>query len=139
MNNLSGINWLMVTLLYGSGLGLMECLRIRVKDIDFNLNQIIVRDAKGGKDRVTMLPQITKKPLQEHLKKVKKIHEKDLEKGYGTVYLPYALERKYPSASREWEWQYVFPATKISADPRTGIKRRHHSMRLYYKRQSRWQ
>lgn len=126
MDNLSGTHWLMATMLYGAGLRLMECLRLRVKDIDFALNQIIVRDTKGSKDRVTMLPQITKKPLKKHLEKGKKIHEKDLENGCGTVYLPYALERKYPNASREWKWQYVFPATKISVDPRTGIKRRHH-------------
>ncbi len=126
INQLSGTNWIMANLLYGAGLRLTECLQLRVKDIDFEYNQITVRDSKGNKDRITVLPQIIKKPLQEHLKTVKKLHEKDLKDGYGSVYLPYALERKYPNAAKEWGWQYVFPATQISKCPRTGIHRRHH-------------
>jgi integron integrase len=126
LNQLNGAYWIMTTLLYGSGLRLMECLRLRVKDIDFNYNQIVVRDAKGQNDRVTMLPQNVKKPLKQHLLKVKRIHEADFKAEYGAVYLPNALERKYPNANREWGWQYVFPATKISTDPRSGIQRRHH-------------
>ena len=118
--------WLMASLLYGSGLRLMECLRLRVKDIDFGLNQIIVRDGKGGRDRVTVLPDSVKAPMQRHLAKVKALHERDLREGFGDVYLPYALEKKYRNASREWGWQYVFPAAKRSVDPRSGAVRRHH-------------
>lgn len=126
MRHLSGTQWLMAMLLYGAGLRLMECLRLRVQDIDFGYKQITVRDAKGHKDRVTMLPEMVIEPLKKHLKKVKALHEKDLREGFGTVYLPYALERKYPNACREWGWQYMFPATQISIDPRSGIKQRHH-------------
>ncbi|HIQ01624.1 MAG TPA: integron integrase, partial [Anaerolineales bacterium] len=113
-------------LLYGSGLRLMECVRLRVKDLDFAQHQIIVRDAKGMKDQVTILPQSVIPFLQEHLRHVKRVHEEDLDRGYGSVYLPYALEHKYPKASREWVWQYVFPASKLSKDPRSGVIRRHH-------------
>lgn len=109
---------LMVKLIYGSGLRLMECLRLRVKDIDFGNNQILVRDAKGMKDRVTVLPQNLKAPLREHLERVRLLHQDDLSKGYGNVYLPYALERKYPNAGKEWGWQYLFPAKLPSTDPR---------------------
>lgn len=116
----------MANLLYGAGLRLSECLQLRVKDIDFEYNQITVGDSKGNKDRTTMLPQVIKQPLQEHLKTVKKLHDKDLKDGFGSDYLPYALERKYPNASKELGWQFVFPATQISTDPRTGIRRRHH-------------
>jgi integron integrase len=123
---LSGTQQLMAKLLYGSGLRLMECLRLRVKDIDFARRQIIVRDAKGMKDRVTMLPETVIPFLQDHLRHVKRIHDDDLAQGYGSVYLPFALERKYPNANREWIWQYVFPATKLSKDPRSGAIRRHH-------------
>ena len=123
---LSGTNQLIAKLLYGCGLRLIECLRLRVKDIDFAYCQIIVRDGKGEKDRVTVLPQTLIAPLQEHLRRVRMIHDRDLNQGYGAVYLPYALERKYPNAHRQWGWQYVFPAPKLSIDPRTGIKRRHH-------------
>ena len=126
IDQLSGIHWLMAMLLYGAGLRLSECLELRVKDVDFGYNQIIVRDAKGGNDRVTILPEKVKKPLRGHLREVKKIHEADLRIGFGRVYLPYALKKKYPNADKEWGWQYVFPATKISTDPRTGIRRRHH-------------
>jgi integron integrase len=118
--------WLMASLLYGSGLRLMECLRLRVKDIDFAYHQIVVRDGKGNKDRVTMLPTALKEPLERHLVKVKVLHEQDLKEGFGQVYLPFALEKKYPKANREWGWQYVFPAAKRSVDARTGILRRHH-------------
>src|SRR5499433_1733211 len=105
--HLSGTTWIMATLLYGAGLRLMECLRLRVKDVDFTYNQIVVRDGKGHKDRVTMLPQNVKEPLQRHLHDVKTLHEQDLQEGAGHVDLPYALERKYPNANREWVWQYV--------------------------------
>jgi len=123
---LSGTHQLMAKLLYGSGLRLMECVRLRVKDVDFAQRQIIVRDGKGMKDRVTMLPDSLVVPLQEHLQRVKRLHEQDLAQGYGSVYLPFALERKCPNANREWIWQYVFPATKVSRDPRSGAVRRHH-------------
>ncbi|MGA1870593.1 MAG: integron integrase [bacterium] len=123
---LDDTKWIMTMLLYGSGLRLMECLRLRVKDVDFDYNQIVVRDTKGNVDRVTMLPQGVKKPLKHYREKVKRIHEADLKKGYGAVYLPYALEKKYPHANREWGWQYIFPASQISIDPRSGSKRRHH-------------
>lgn len=126
MNHLTGVNWIMATLLYGAGLRLMECMRLRVKDIDFSSNQIIIRDGKGDKDRITMLPQAVKKALSEHLIRVKKIHAKDLKNGYGAVYLPYALQRKYFNANKEWGWQYVFPSSQFSIDPRSGVKRRHH-------------
>ena len=118
---------LMGWLLYGSGLRLMECVRLRVKDIDFAYRQLTVRDGKGQKDRVTLLPERLHVPLRLHLAKVRALHEEDLVQGYGSVYLPFALERKYPQAPRAWEWQYVFPAAKLSVDPRSGAKRRHHA------------
>jgi integron integrase len=123
---MSGTHQLMAKLLYGSGLRLMECVRLRVQDIDFDQHQIIVRDGKGGKDRVTMLPDALVPFLREHLQRVRLIHESDLAQGYGSVYLPYALERKYPNASTEWIWQYVFPSERLSVDPRSGVTRRHH-------------
>ena len=123
---MTGTFQLMAKLLYGAGLRLMECVRLRVKDVDFELNQIVVRDGKGFKDRVTVLPQSVKPLLQAHLERVKLLHERDLKEGAGTVYLPYALERKYPSANREWCWQYVFPAAGRSRDPRSGAVQRHH-------------
>jgi integron integrase len=123
---LDGTKWLMASLLYGAGLRLMECLRLRVKDVDFAANQIIVRDGKGGKDRVTVLPSPLREPLRLHLSRVETLHEQDLKEGVGRVYLPYALERKYRNANREWAWQYVFPAAKRSIDPRSGVERRHH-------------
>ncbi|OPX97379.1 MAG: Tyrosine recombinase XerC [Syntrophorhabdus sp. PtaB.Bin006] len=116
----------MVKLIYGAGLRLMECVRLRVKDIDFANNQILVRDAKGMKDRVTVLPENLKVPLAEHMKRTRLLHEDDKAKGYAAVYLPYALERKYPNAGTEWGSQYVFPARTPSKDPRTGVVRRHH-------------
>jgi integron integrase len=124
--HLSGMSHLMASLLYGTGLRLMECVRLRVKDIDFASQQITVRDGKGAQDRVTMLPQVLVAPLQRHLTRVKLLHEDDLTAGYGEVYLPYALARKNPGAGTSWEWQYVFPATKRSIDPRSGKERRHH-------------
>ena len=124
---LTGTQQLMAKVLYGSGLRLLECIRLRVKDVDFAQHQILVRDAKGNKDRITMLPDAVTILLQEHLHHTKTIHAGDLAQGYGSVYLPYALERKYPNANREWIWQYVFPASKISRDPRTDIMRRHHA------------
>jgi integron integrase len=123
---LSGANRLVAQLLYGSGLRLLECLRLRAKDLDFSYNQIVVRDGKGAKDRVTVLPQNLVEPLRTHLQRVAMIHQNDLAEGYGAVYLPYALQVKYPNANREWIWQYVFPAGNRSLDPRTGLQRRHH-------------
>lgn len=123
---LEGSKWLMASLLYGAGLRLMECLRVRVKDIDFDHNNILVRDAKGQKDRVTMLPASTKIPLKQHIERVRALHLQDLKDGFGEVHLPYALDRKYPNAGREFGWQYVFPASKRSLDPRTRTIRRHH-------------
>jgi len=123
---ISGEYQLMVKIIYGSGLRLMECLRLRVKDIDFGNNQIVVRDAKGMKDRVTVLPGNLRQPLHDHLDRVKMLHQNDIASGYGRVYLPYALDRKYPNAALEWRWQYVFPAKSLSTDPRSGEIRRHH-------------
>jgi len=105
----------------------MECLRLRVKDLDFEQQAIIVRDGKGAEDRVTILPKSLMAPLQEHLQHVKRLHEEDLARGYGAVYLPDALERKYLNAEREWAWQYVFPSERLSVDPRSGVVRRHHA------------
>ena len=126
LSGLEDEKWIMGNLLYGAGLRLMECIRLRVKDVDFGYRQIVVRNGKGEKDRVTMLPACVIKPLQEHLVEVKALHERDLGEGFGNVYLPCALERKYPHADREWAWQYVFPSRKRSVDPRTHIERRHH-------------
>ena len=126
LSRLDGIRWVMASLLYGSGLRLMECTRLRVKDVDFDQHQLIVRDGKGGKDRITMLPDRLVEPLRTHLDKVAVLHKKDLSEGFGAVYLPFALEKKYPNANREWGWQYVFPGGHRSIDPRSGIERRHH-------------
>jgi integron integrase len=126
IGQLTGLHQLMAKLLYGSGLRLLECLRLRVKDIDFAKRQIIVRQGKGDKDRVTLLPASLIQPLQVHLAAVKLRHADDLAKGYGAVYLPYALAEKYPNAPTEWGWQYVFPADQLSLDPRSGQTRRHH-------------
>jgi integron integrase len=124
--HLTGIPHLMASLLYGSGLRLMECVRLRVKDVDFAYHQLIVRDAKGAQDRVTMLPQSLEETLQRQLTRTKLVHAEDLAAGYGEVYLPYAFARKDPHAGTSWEWQYVFPASKRSIDPRSGRERRHH-------------
>jgi len=123
---LEGKNWLMGQLLYGAGLRIMECVRLRIKDVDFEYKQINVRDGKGHVDRVTMLPILIIDNLKRHIDKVKLIHQRDLESGFGTVYLPYALERKYKNANRDWVWQYVFPASTLSIDPRSGRRQRHH-------------
>jgi integron integrase len=117
---------LLVNLLYGCGLRLMECIRLRVFDIDFSYNQIYVRNAKGGKDRVVPLPQRLIGAIHAQIAVVEKFHEKDLKEGYGEVYLPFALARKYPNAAKELGWQYLFPATKVSVDPRSKKIRRHH-------------
>ena len=121
-----GTKWLMASLLYGSGLRLRECLRLRVKDVDFEYRQIMVRDGKGAKDRVTMLPASLVEPLREHLAGTRKLHERDLAEGCGDVELPDALQRKYPKAAYEWGWKFVFPSHKRSTDPATGVIRRHH-------------
>lgn len=123
---MSDTHGLMAKLLYGCGLRLMECVRLRVKDIEFEQNQLIVRDGKGMKDRSTMLPEQLKPFLSEHLRRVKILHEEDIKRGFGEVHLPFALERKYPNAAKEWGWQYVFPSERISKDPRSGKMRRHH-------------
>ena len=123
---MEGIHKLMTQIMYGSGLRLMEVLRLRVKDLDFDNRQIVVRDGKGENDRVTMLPDVLMDRLRLQINKVKAQHDLDLAMGYGTVYLPYALERKYPNANREFAWQYVFPAPVLSIDPISGVKQRHH-------------
>ena len=126
--HLKGDYRLMTELLYGAGLRLMECVRLRVKDIDFGYGHIMVRDGKGLRDRITVFPQRLRQPLQRHLERVREIHQRDLANGNGRVYLPFALDRKYSSANRSWPWQYLFPADKLSNDPRSGEKRRHHIM-----------
>jgi integron integrase len=126
LDAMTGVFQVIAKILYGCGLRGIECVRLRVKDVDFGLNQIIVRDGKGKKDRATMLPEEIKLQLEAHLKYVKKQHEADLSRGYGMVFLPDALERKYRNANKEWGWQYVFPSKTLSVDPRSGIKRRHH-------------
>ena len=128
---MQGTKWLMASLLYGAGLRLRECLKLRVKDVDFDYGQILVRDAKGGKDRVTMLPQSVIEPLREHLVRVKVLHERDIASGHGDVELPDAIARKYPRAPYEWGWKFVFPSHKLSVDPRTGVIRRHHVFENY--------
>jgi len=117
---------LMANLLYGCGLRLMECVRLRIKDVDFDYHQIIVRNAKGNKDRVVPLPRRLVKPIKKQIEYVEKTHQDDLKEGYGEVYLPYALSRKYPNAATEPGWQYLFPASRLSADPRSNKIRRHH-------------
>lgn len=124
--NLSGDKWLMASLMYGAGLRLMECLCLRVQNIDFSRNEILVRDGKGAKDRITMLPESLKNPLQEHLKKVKTIHERDLGEGWGRVLLPDALDRKYPNAPKDWRWQWVFPQEIRWTIPKNGEEGRYH-------------
>lgn len=126
LGQLKGDYRLMAELLYGSGLRLMECARLRVKDVDFGYNQITVRDGKGLRERVTLLPQGLRRPLRSQLERVKELHRHDLANGRGRVYLPFGLRRKYPNAERAWAWQYVFPATKLSVDPRSHETRRHH-------------
>ncbi|MDY6843437.1 MAG: integron integrase, partial [Thermodesulfobacteriota bacterium] len=115
-----------IKLIYGCGLRVMECVRLRVKDLDFENKSLVIRSGKGDRDRVTTLPEMLHEPLKKHLREVKKIHELDLTAGNGSVYMPMALARKFPRASKEWAWQYVFPSNHLSLDPREKIIRRHH-------------
>jgi len=126
LGHLRGSAWLVAVLLYGSGLRLMEALSLRVKDVDFSRKEIVVRRGKGGKDRVTMLPESLLAPLERHLKRVKAMHQRDLARGAGAVVLPDALERKMPSAAKGWAWQWIFPATRRYIDAATGERRRWH-------------
>ena len=126
LSELEGTHRLIGLLLYGSGLRMIECLRLRVKDIEWELNQIVVRGGKGDKDRRTMLPNACRNLLADHLAAVKELHASDLAAGMGSVYMPKAFAAKNPSAAKAWEWQYVFPAHRVSVDPRSGAKRRHH-------------
>lgn len=126
LRQLSGAQWLAACLMYGSGLRLMECMRLRVMNLDFEHRAIHIIDGKGAKSRVVTLADDLILPLQRHLEAVRSLHEKDLSDGFGDVYLPYALERKYPNAGRSWAWQYVLPAAGRSIDPRSGVERRHH-------------
>ena len=126
LKRLDGVHLLLGRLLYGTGMRIMEGVRLRVTDVDFVRREILVRNGKGAKDRVTMLPRGVSGWLHSHLEDVRALHEADLRQGYGAVWLPHALARKYPAAAREWRWQYVFPAERISADPRSGDVRRHH-------------
>ena len=126
LGELDGVEWIMATLLYGAGLRLMECLRLRIQEIDLAATQIMVRAGKGDKDRVTMLPASVVEPLRRHLERVKRLYQQDVERGQGGASLPNALERKYPNAPKEWAWQFIFPASKLSLDPRSGKWRRHH-------------
>jgi integron integrase len=123
---MDGRPWLLASLLYGTGMRLMECLRLRVKDLDFARNAIVVRNGKGGKDRHTVLPRKLIEPLQREVERARMLHGRDLAEGYGEVWLPHALARKYPAAPRQFGWQYVFAADKLALDPRGGRKRRHH-------------
>lgn len=126
LDRMHGLHGMMARLLYGSGMRLMECVRLRVKDVDFERAEILVRDGKGAKDRVTMLPQSLISPLQDHLRWRRQLFEDDKAKGKAAVYMPDALDRKYPNAATDWGWQYVFPAAGYSIDPRSGVERRHH-------------
>ena len=126
IRGLSGVHYLVGQLLYGAGLRLMEGIRLRVKDVDFEYSQLVVRSGKGAKDRSTVLPQKIRGVLEEHLARVKSQHDQDVREGFGHAYLPHALARKYPTADRDWGWQYVFPSSRRSVDPRSGRERRHH-------------
>lgn len=126
LSHLSGTHALIASLLYGTGMRLMEVMRLRVKDVEFSRREIVVREGKGFKDRVTMLPEAVMAPLKAHLVNVKTVHDEDVTQGFGEVYLPFALDKKYPNAGREWAWQYVFPSKNLSVDPRSGKTRRHH-------------
>lgn len=126
LGNLSGVYALMARILYGSGIRLMECVRLRVKDLDFGHGRIVIREGKGNKDRITMLPAALAQPLQAQIAQVRTLHQYDLQNGFGAVELPTALARKYPHAERELAWQYVFPSDRLSCDPRSGQTRRHH-------------
>ncbi len=137
LSQLSGIYWLIGTLLYGAGLRLMECLRLRIQDLDFDRGQIMVRAGKGGKDRITVLPSVVVPPLRVHLDSVRDRHSVAIRSGFGGVELPASVLQKSPAATLEWPWQYVFPALDASLDPRTGIRRRHHVMPSSVQRQMR--
>lgn len=126
LGQLEGVRWIVASLLYGSGLRLLEALRLRVKDVDFARGEVLVRDGKGQKDRVTMLPQRLVLPLQQHLRQAELLHQKDLAEGFGLANLPFALARKYPNAAAEWGWQFVFPSINRSVDPRSKGIFRHH-------------
>lgn len=126
LRELKGPHALIGGLLYGSGMRMMECVRLRIKDVEFSRFEIVVRDGKGAKDRITMLPRGVSSALRNHLNEVWALHQEDLAAGFGAVYLPHALQRKYPGAASAWGWQYVFPAPARSTDPRSGIERRHH-------------
>ena len=126
LSGLSGVPGMACRLLYGAGLRAKECLQLRVKDLDFRLNQILVRDGKGGRDRITVFPENVKADLRKHLQRVRMLHKKDLADGLGKVHLPYSFGKKYPGAARSWGWQYVFPSQSLSRDPRTGKTGRHH-------------
>ena len=126
LGHLNGVSHLMAIILYGAGLRLLECCRLRIQDVDFATNQIVIRDGKGGKDRMTMLPAAVKTELVRHVARVREQHEADLRQGAGWVELPWALARKYPNAGREWRWQWIFPATRSYVDRMTGQRRRHH-------------
>ena len=123
---MSGDHLLMARLLYGCGLRLMECIRLRIQDLDFGQGLVYIRDAKGGKDRVVVLPKVVHADLELRFESVKSLHDQDIQIGYGEVYIPEALARKYPNACKEFRWQYVFPAKRLSIDPRSGVQRRHH-------------
>ena len=127
LGNLNGVPFLVASLLYGSGLRLTEALHLRVKDIDFEMNNITVRDGKGAKDRTTLLPVSLRESLKQHLKKVKFTHAEDLKRGFGEVWLPFALAKKYPNAAKDWKWQYIFPSAKLSPTREDGIIRRHYT------------
>ena len=126
LGEMNGIHLLMAKLLYGGGLRLMECVRLRVQDLDFERSLIYLRAAKGGKDRSTLFPRAIHDEMKRHIEKVRRLHEEDLSRGFGEVYMPEALGRKYRGASKEFRWQYVFPSKTLSRDPRTGVTRRHH-------------
>jgi integron integrase len=137
IGHLQGVHWLIAGLLYGSGLRVLEALRLRIKDVDLKIQQLIVRDGKGGKDRVTVLPAALLGPLEVHLARVREQHELAIAGGYGGVELPHALTRKYPRAHLEWAWQYVFPSANASVDPRSGARRRHHMLEATIQRATR--
>ncbi len=132
--HMDGIHHMMASLMYGTGMRLMECVRLRVKDIDFPRHEIVVREGKGNKDRVIMLPATLVPALQSHLEKVQRLHAQDLDAGFGEVYLPHALARKYPKAAKDWGWQYVVPSSSRSRDPRSEAVRRHHVSEQAYQR-----
>ncbi len=126
LDGLNGTMWLVASLLYGTGMRLLEALRLRIKDVEFERREIVVREGKGNKDRVTVLPENLIIPLREQIAQAKRLHDADLRGGYGSVEMPFALDLKYPKAGSEWGWQYVFPSPSRSADPRSGLIRRHH-------------